>query len=190
MAPRHPSITNRASNPAPVCHDAKPSPGLLPHNQASNSPRESTDAGNRGFEIQLDRSTLPRSSHGRGLNDGLTLGDDLVGEVIVTPDIWSAAYREAVDSLGDGMDIEALKGKDIAQLFKELEDTQSEVASKSAFSKGVRYLQTLQVPLERFKQVLDLASPLASLEPTAATVVGVVRCMTTVSPAVITLLDA
>jgi hypothetical protein len=49
------------------------------------------------------------------------------------------------------------------------------------FLRGVAYLRSIQVPLERFKLALDLASPLANLDPAASTVIGVVRSVTAVS---------
>ncbi|KAK7953340.1 hypothetical protein PG996_014233 [Apiospora saccharicola] len=88
-------------------------------------------------------------------------------------DVWSAAYHEAVDSLGEGIDIAILEGENVTQLFKRLEAIDKDATEESAFMKGVKYLHTLQVPLERFKMALDLASPLTSIEPTAATVFGV-----------------
>lgn len=102
--------------------------------------------------------------------------------IVASSDLWSAAYREAVESLGEEIDIAILKGKNVARLFEELEEIEKEVTHESAFLKGVKYLRSLQVPLERFKLALDLATPLASLEPTANTVVGITRGVTAVSP--------
>ena len=116
-------------------------------------------------EQNTDRSTL---------NDG-------IGSLVVSSDLWSAAYREAVYSFGNDIDVAILKGKHLAQLFRELEEIDKEAAQESAFLRGVRYLHSIQVPLERFKLALDLASPLTSVEPTATTVFGVVRSVTAVS---------
>ena len=58
---------------------------------------------------------------------------------------------------------------------------EKDTTQESAFLRGVKYLQSLQVPLERFKLALDLASPLTSIEPTTATVFGVVKGVTAVS---------
>ncbi|KAF3401577.1 hypothetical protein F1880_009990 [Penicillium rolfsii] len=96
-------------------------------------------------------------------------------------DLWSAAYREAVDSVSGKVDVAILKGKDATRLFSELEDTAKEATHKSFFLKGMRYLESLKVPLDKIKGILDLASPLASLEPTAATVLGVVRGLTAIA---------
>jgi hypothetical protein len=99
----------------------------------------------------------------------------------VSRDLWSTAYREAVESLGEDIDIAMLKGRNVEQLFKELGEIDNEATQDSAFLRGVKYLRSIQVPLERFKLALDLASPLASLDPTASTVFGMVRGVTTVS---------
>lgn len=112
--------------------------------------------------------------------DGPTLGDD-IGDVVVSTDLWSAAFREAVENLGDNIDIAVLERKNVEQLFKDLEDIDKEATQESAFLRGVKYLHSIQVPLERFKLALDLASPLTSLEPTTMSVFGVVSSVTAVS---------
>jgi hypothetical protein len=109
-----------------------------------------------------------------------TLSIDI--DVVTVPsDIWSTAYHEAVDSLGKDIDVAVLKGENVAQLFRQLEEIDKEATQESAFLRGVRYLHSLQVPLERFKLALDLAAPLTNIEPTAATVFGVVKSVTAVS---------
>ncbi|KAG2002730.1 hypothetical protein GB937_009603 [Aspergillus fischeri] len=52
---------------------------------------------------------------------------------------------------------------------------------ESAFNRGLQYLRSLQVPLETFKLLLDLMSPLASIEPTATTVVGLLKGVTAIA---------
>ena len=99
----------------------------------------------------------------------------------ISLDLWSAAYREAVDSLGKDINIAILKGDNVAELFKQLEKLEKDATQESVFLRGVKYLQSLQVPLERFKLALDLASPLTRFEPTTATVFGVVKSVTAVS---------
>lgn len=101
--------------------------------------------------------------------------------VIVSSDIWSTAYREAVESLGKDINVAILKGENVAQLFKQLEEIDREATQESIFLRGVRYLHSLQVPLENFKLALDLASPLTNIEPTSTMVFGVVRSVTAVS---------
>jgi hypothetical protein len=109
-----------------------------------------------------------------------TLGND-IDDVILPSDIWSKASDEAVKSLGNDIDNAILKGENVAQLFRQLEEIDKEATQESIFLRGVRYLHSLQVPLEIFKLALDLASPLTNIEPTAATVFGVVRGVTAVS---------
>lgn len=109
-----------------------------------------------------------------------TPGDD-IGGINISSDLWSAAYREAIDSLGEDLDIAILMGSNAAQLFKELEEIDKDATQESAFVRGVAYLHSIQVPLEKFKLALDLASPLSKLDPTAATVFGVVSSVTAVS---------
>ncbi len=99
----------------------------------------------------------------------------------ISQDLWSAAYREAVESLGEDVNSAILKGASVADLFHQLEQIEKDTSDESIFLRGVRYLQSLQVPLERFKLALDLASPLTSIEPTTATVFGVVKSATAVS---------
>lgn len=115
--------------------------------------------------------------------DQLALDDNDAGGVTVSSDLWSAAYREAVENLGEEIDIASLKRKNVAQLFSELEEIDQELTHESAFVKGMEYLRSLQVPLERFKLALDLASPLTSIEPNVSTAFGAVRSVTVVSPA-------
>lgn len=96
-------------------------------------------------------------------------------------DLWSAAYREAIEGLGDDLNVAILKGSNAVQLLEELEEIDKDATQESAFLRGVEYLRSIQVPLERFKLALDLASPLSKVDPTASTVVGVVSSVTAVS---------
>jgi len=140
----------------------------------------STTARDDEDQIRKDRRALYASDLEQMSIDRSTLGDD-VGNVVVTSDLWSAAFREAVDSLGKDIDVAILEGKNVEQLFRDLEEIDKEATQESAFLRGVKYLHSIQVPLERFKLALDLASPLTSLEPTVTTVFGVLRSVTAVS---------
>lgn len=148
----------------------------LPLNQASDIPRESTNTKNDEAQIQTGQGSLEQNL----ITDQLTPGHD-IGNVIVSSDLWSAAYREAVENLRQEIDIATLEGKDAVQLFRELHETEKEATDESAFSRGLRHLRLVQVPLERIKLALDLASPLANIEPTVVTVFGVLRSVTAVS---------
>lgn len=70
-------------------------------------------------------------------------------------------------------------------MFAKLEDIDKETTQQSVFLRGVAYLRSIQVPLERFKLALDLVSPLANLNPIASTVIGIVRSVTAVSTTII-----
>ncbi|KAJ4176473.1 hypothetical protein NW767_015434 [Fusarium falciforme] len=103
-------------------------------------------------------------------------------EVAVAPsDLWSKAYQEAVQNMGQDVDVAILKGENIAQLFKELERVDKDATDESSFLRGVRYLNSIRIPLERFKLALDLTAPLTALEPTTSTVFGVIRGVTAVA---------
>ncbi|CAN9290739.1 unnamed protein product [Alternaria alternata] len=132
-----------------------------------------------------DNTPLEQTSHRAGplrygTADRSTLGDGVSSMTSYT-DLWSAAYREAVDSFGKDIDVAILKGSSAAQLLEKLEGVDKEATQESVFLRGVAYLRSIQVPLERFKLALDLASPLSSLDPTASTVLGVVRSVTAIA---------
>lgn len=97
-------------------------------------------------------------------------------------DLWSAAFREAVEEIQNHTDISLLEGQNIAQLFEKLEQIDEQAIQEDAFLRGVKYLRSIHVPLENFKLALDLATPLAALEPTTMTVFGVVKSVTAVCP--------
>ncbi|OJJ79438.1 uncharacterized protein ASPGLDRAFT_1506875, partial [Aspergillus glaucus CBS 516.65] len=96
-----------------------------------------------------------------------------IGNVIVSSDLWSAAYREAIENLRQEIDIATLEGKDAVQLFRELHETEKETTDESAFSRGLRHFA--------IKLELDLVSSLTNVEPTAATVFGVLRSVTAIA---------
>ena len=96
-------------------------------------------------------------------------------------DIWTAAFHEAVEKVGEDIDQAIIKGKDAEQLLKEIERLDMDSSQRSAFSRGHDFLKTLQVPLQTFKMGLDLASPFTAIEPTTSVVVGVLRAVTAVS---------
>jgi hypothetical protein len=121
---------------------------------------------------QTDQTSLSISRSNPSDNNGVS---------IISSDLWSAAYREAVESFGKDVDAAILVGASAAQLFEELEGIDKGTSQQSVFLRGVAYLRSIQVPLERFKLALDLASPLASLDPAASSVIGVVRSVTAVS---------
>ena len=173
-------VVKKISSPASISQYATSTSSSLLLNQVSDLTRESTTTRADEVQIQIDESTLQTSDFEQNCTEWSTL-DDNIGSVVVSSDLWSAAYHEAVHNLGKDIDVAILKGKNVAQLFRELEDIDKDATQESAFLRGVKYLHSIQVPLERFKLALDLASPLTSFEPTATTVFGVVRSVTAVS---------
>ncbi|RBR22171.1 hypothetical protein FVER53590_07379 [Fusarium verticillioides] len=105
---------------------------------------------------------------------------------VAPADHWSKAYREAVESMGEEVDVTILKGESIAQLFKELETVDKDATDESTFLRGVRYLNSIQAPLDRIKMVLDISAPLTALEPTTSAVFGVMRGVTALAISVAT----
>lgn len=155
------------------------------HATTRDAPEESTNTGDDVAQTQIDQGTASPVTHASGLDMDSSIHNSTPGvgiEVsIVSSDLWSAAYREAVDSLGKDVNVAILKGETVAELFKQLEKLDKDASQESAFLRGVRYLHSLQVPLERFKLALDLASPLTSLQPTVSMVFGLVKSVTAVS---------
>jgi hypothetical protein len=176
---------NQTSSLDSSSQNATPTANTLPLDQTHDAPGESTTTRDDATQIQTDQSTLLTVVHTSGLEQNFSANDSTlsvdVGVVIVSSDIWSTAYREAVESLGKDIDVAILKGENVAQLFRQLEEIDKEAAQESLFLRGVKYLKSLQVPLEKFKLALDVAAPLATIEPTATIVFGVVRSVTAVS---------
>ncbi|KAF2267298.1 hypothetical protein CC78DRAFT_490454 [Lojkania enalia] len=181
-------LQHHSNDASPQSPQRPGSSSRIVHNNAGSQP--SNQAGDVSIEFATTRDddahTLPNHSalDANHLDQDSTnesaLGDD-VSSVIVSSDLWSAAYREAVDSLGKDIDAAILMGSNAAQLFRDLEEIDKEATQESAFLRGVAYLRSIQVPLERFKLALDLASPLGSLDPTAKTVFGVVSGVTAIA---------
>lgn len=102
-------------------------------------------------------------------------------DISITPtDLWSAAFREAIETLEPRIDVAEFAGKTIEQLFHDLDAIDKSAGERSIFRRGLAHLRSAKGPLENFKLALDLANPFISFEPAAVTVVGVVRGVTTV----------
>jgi hypothetical protein len=112
---------------------------------------------------------------------GPTHGDS-AGTASVSSDIWSAAYREALETLEKDIKVPILEGVNVERLFQQLEEIDNEANQESAFLRGVRCLRKIKGPLENFKLALDFAAPLSTIDPTASVVFGMVRNVTAVSP--------
>lgn len=139
--------------------------------------------GSTGFEanpeIVLVAALLRDDTERHSSSDRLT-HDGNTGHDIARSDIWSAAYREAVENLRAELDITLLEGKHVKRKLENIDNIEKEQTQQSAFLRGVMCLRATKVPLERFKLALDLAFPMASLEPIASAVLGVVRVVTVV----------
>lgn len=149
-------------------------------NQAGDASEELSVNGDDDSHALSDQGSLHADRLEQNSTNQSTPGDN-VSSMIVSSDLWSAAYREAVDSLGKDIDVAILMGDTAAQLFRELEDIDKEATQESIFLRGVAYLRSIQVPLERFKLALDLASPLGNVTLMASPAIGMVRSVTAVS---------
>lgn len=154
---------------------------------AELTPGLRADCSSADLSINGDDEARSRKDQSSLHSDHLSLSviqstlDNHDGDSIDSSDLWSAAYREAVNSLGKDIDVAILRDSSAAQLFAELEGIDKGMTERSVFLRGVAYLRSIQVPLERFKLALDLASPLANLDPVASTVIGAIRSVTAVS---------
>ena len=157
------------------------------------------DASQRVQATTTEGGSVPHINNRSSLDVSLGTTDHRPEEVLPTPpetrnldalaeseDLWSLAYKDAVESLSEEIDVAILKGKNIEQLFQDLETMNMTATHESAFLRGVEYLRSIQVPLQNFKLALDIATPLAGLEPTAGTVFNVVKGVTAVSLAIYT----
>lgn len=95
-----------------------------------------------------------------------------------TSDQWTKAYDEAVAQLDEETRALVSKGRDLQQLFDGLNETNEAHKSQSIFRRG---LNRLQGPVQNFNLVLNIASPLAGLDPTSSAAVGVVESVTTLA---------
>ncbi|KAI1174483.1 hypothetical protein F4777DRAFT_381795 [Nemania sp. FL0916] len=93
------------------------------------------------------------------------------------PDVWSAAYHIAMESLNENDRRQIMRHECFGELLKKLDEIDGAHKTKS-FQRG---LDRLQGPLATCKLVLDFTAPFLGVEPTAATAVGVVQGVTTVA---------
>ncbi|CAI6336993.1 unnamed protein product [Periconia digitata] len=160
----------------------------LQHHPSNNSVQSAQavnpDSGNSQniVDSQLSYQTFgPSTELDVSRNDETRTPNDAVRSIAPPSDLWSAAYREAVDGLRKETDFVIDIDSNAAELFEKLEEFDKDATQESAFLRGVAYLRSIQVPLERFKLALDLASPWANLDPTAKTVFTVVSGVTAVA---------
>ncbi|KAL6236320.1 hypothetical protein BDW75DRAFT_207238 [Aspergillus navahoensis] len=152
-----------------------------PSDHVNDVGRQPLNIGTATAQVQAGQGTISGTQHEQKLDTSHLAAGDEVGSVITPSDLWSTAYREAINSMRDEIDIAILESKSIEQLFRELDNAEKQATSESIFMRGVNCLRSLQVPLEKFKLALDLASPLTSLEPTTNAVFGMVRGATAIA---------
>lgn len=152
-----------------------------------DGPGQSASTEDNATRLEAEQETAVSRPHPSDDQEDVkvTIGRPDLGASIevssVPSDLWSAVYREAVNNLGKDIDVAILKGENVADTFWQLEKMDKDTTQESAFLRGVKYLQSPQVPLGRFKLALNLASPLTSIEPATATVFGAVKGVTAVS---------
>lgn len=144
---------------------------ISPSLNITSDPQEWTDATHH----------LPQSSlvDVRETSEPLLQHD--IGTGLGPTDIWSAAFREAINTLEPKIDTAQITGKSVEQLFVDLRSVDKSINEESTVRRGLEHLRSVKTPLENFKLALDLANPFVSFEPTAATVIGVLRGVTTAS---------
>ena len=165
-----PEVADRIKSPSSTPHHATNAAESLPFDTASDFYKESTSITNE------------EAQGGKGDHTGyLQHNPEDVENMVVSSDLWSAAFCEAVNSLEKEVDVAILKGRNAAQLFTDLVEIDKDATQESAFLRGLQYLRSIRVPLDTMKLALDLANPLSRLDPTVATVFGVVQSVTAVS---------
>ncbi|EEA22900.1 hypothetical protein TMatcc_001762 [Talaromyces marneffei ATCC 18224] len=128
--------------------------------------------------ITNDKAQVPSNDSGQGRATESLPSNDNTGRVSAPSDLWSVAYREAVESFGKELDVAILEAGSVMELFTNLEEIEKGITQKDTFVRRLGYLQSVQGPIETFKLALDLASPAANINLTASTVVGIVKNVT------------
>ncbi|KAI0968730.1 hypothetical protein F4678DRAFT_464345 [Xylaria arbuscula] len=149
------NITTARSNhdtPLPLTPLSRP----VPQSQSGSTSTEPTPADNTPEDIASHHAPL----------------------AVQGADVWSIAYREAIASFSKDEQGQIKHDENFKDLLQKLNKIDEANKSESSFQRG---LDRLQGPLKTCKLVLDFAAPFLSMEPTAATAVGVVQGVTTVA---------
>lgn len=179
--PSDPSLAGGPSGNAFALNKASPSAttsSQQPHNVADQPNSSGSDHATPSQTRRLQQADVAASPEGSGQDSSVNDGTADPDAIHVASDLWSLAYREAVESLGKDLNAAVLNGNNVAQLFKQLGELDSDVTQDSAFLRGVKYLRELRVPLERFKMALDLSAPLTKATPLIGTACGIVQGVT------------
>ncbi|KND93213.1 hypothetical protein TOPH_02393 [Tolypocladium ophioglossoides CBS 100239] len=176
-------LSTLATSPGLKSQRPTPSSSSTTLDQSPDTAEASSTSADNANRNETGRSIVDPASHTRGpggsIDNSTSCDDDKI--IVASQDVWSTAYREAVDSLGQDVDAAILQGKSLEELFKKLEEINKERTQESAFVRGVRYLHSLQVPLETFKLALDIAIPIASMQPGASMTLGIVKGVTAIA---------
>ena len=165
-----------ASTPQHGIDSASPPPS----NRTSEFVRDATSAKDDNVQILENECTISYNEDRQDFLDPLVFVGDLQ-DGGASLDVWTAALYQAIRELDKDVDLAVLQGANVQHLFEELDEKNKNVAQESTVMRGVRYLSHVKGPLEQFKGILDLVSPIIALEPTVATVFGVTRGVTAVS---------
>ncbi len=165
---------NKSSDSLPVCQDPD-----------STSHSTQDEANNFEAEAKVNKpdalSDTGLDASGIGLIKREEMNNSDVKEDDIHSDLWSKAYQEALNNMAGDLDTAILAGKNAEHMFKELERLDKKTSEQSAVMRGLRYLHSLQVPLQHLKFVLDIANPISAINPAASTAIGVVKSVTTAS---------
>lgn len=131
---------------------------------------------------QPPRDSTPPESESMSQHDGSNMVSGSTTRVD-TADPWSAAYEEAVAQLDEEMHALVSRGRDLVELFDNLNESNDMQKSHSIIRRG---LERLQTPIKYMNVALTIASPLASANPIASTAIGIVQSVTTVSESIYT----
>jgi hypothetical protein len=112
---------------------APPSASHQPHNVAEQPTSSSSDEAIPSRTQPLQQADIATSLSGSGQNSSVNGAIVDPNAIHVASDLWSSAYRDAVESMGKDLNVAVLKGNNVAQLFTQLGELDSEVTQDSAF---------------------------------------------------------
>lgn len=155
--------------------------------ETGNSRTEEAAAVSVSPDVVCTRSRVMRVSHnGRAPNpfSAPALNDLPLGRSSIltraSEDLWTATFREAIETFEPKLDIAQLADANVERIVHNLELIDRLNNDDLSFQRGLEHLRRVKGLLENLKLALNLAEPLLSFKPAAATVIGVVRSVTTV----------
>lgn len=155
--------------------------------ETGNSRTEEAAAVSVSPDVVCTRSRAMRVSHdGRAPNPFSAPGLNILplgrSSVLTraSEDLWTTTFREAIGTFKPKLDVTQLADANVERILHNLELINRLNNDNLIFQRGLEHLRRVKGPLENLKLALNLAEPLLSFEPAAATVIGVVRSVTTV----------